>query len=306
MRTAAIALAISGFALTIGAVSGARAEPTSAQLQQASEHFQRGKRAFDAGRYADAAEAFERAYQTVPDAGTAFNAAVAWENAPELARAGDAYVLALEGGGLDASRAADATRALEAIEKQLPRVTLRTSSPARVTLAYRTGDAPLVVHPKPGTYEAVVEFPNGTRQTREIEVARMPLVIHVDAPAAVPPPRARTVARPEEGSEDVGLASRVIGFVSLGVGASLGGAAIGLGTKALDARDAFDASGRTDADARDEAVTLRTVTNVAWGLAGAFTITGVVLVATSYTQDDVPTTAGLCVGPARLSFCGAF
>lgn len=306
MRTAAIALAISGFALTIGAVSGARAEPTSAELQRASEHFQRGKRAFDAGRYADAAEAFERAFQTVPDGGTAFNAAVAWESAGERARAADAYVLALEGGGLDASRTADAARALEAIEKQLPRVTVRTSSPARVTLAYRTGAAPLVVHPKPGKYEAVVELSNGTRQTREIEVAGMPLVIQVDAPAAAPPPPARTVAKIEQRHEDAGLASRVVGFVSLGLGAGLGAAAIGLGTKALDARDAFDASGRTDADARDEAVTLRTLTNVAWGLAGAFTITGVVLVATSYTQEDVPATAGLCVGPARLSFCGAF
>jgi len=284
----------------------ALAAPTEQDLTHASEHFQRGKAAFADKRYREAASAFGQAFQIVPDAGTAFNAALAWESAKDPARAADAYVQAIETGGLDGPRSADAKRALAEIEAELSRVVVRTTAPARVTIAYRDEPAPLIVHLAPGGYAVVATFADGSRASRTIDVERAPIVVNLTPPVTqtgspvVPPP-----VKPGE-SSDPGAIRRVIGVVSLGLGAAGGATAIALGVLGMDARDEFDATGRREQALHDDAIALRIGTNVAWGIAGAFTVTGIVLVATSFGGEEPPATAALRVGPTRLALCGSF
>jgi hypothetical protein len=59
------------------------------------------------------------------------------------------------------------------------------------------------------------------------------------------------------------------------------GAAIGLGLEAVSVRDDFVTNGRLDGDARDQAVTLRALTNVAWGAAILSAGVGAVLLFTA-------------------------
>jgi tetratricopeptide (TPR) repeat protein len=283
----------------------ALAAPSEQELDRASEHFQRGKAAFAAKRFEEAGAAFGDAFAIVPDAGTAFNAALAWESAKDRARAADAYAQAIRTGGLDGTRAADAERALAKTEAELARVVVRTASPARVTIAYRDEAAPVVVHVKPGRYEIIATFADGARASRSIDVARAPLELEIAAPVAetatpVAPPPA-----PSPEASDPGTVRRVVGFVFLGLGAAGGATAIALGVRGVDARDEFDATGRASQELHDEAQGLRLGANIAWGIAGAFTVTGVVLVATSFGGEDAKT-AGLCVGPTRLALCGVF
>lgn len=306
------ALAIAILAFVVMAASVVDAAPTEGDLSVASKHFQRGKAAFDRKDYEAAALAFDEAFATVPDAGTAFNAALAWERAKDSARAADSYVQAIETGGLDAPRSADAKRALRRLEAKLPRVTVRTTSPARVTIAYREGPAPVVAHVAAGRYDVVAVFEDGSRTSLSIEVGRSPVVAElrpsvpaVREPVALAPP---VVVVPES-SSDPGAVQRVIGFVGLGLGAASGGTAIALGVLGLEARDEFEATGRRDRELHDEASSLRIGTNIAWGIAGAFAVTGIVLVATSFGSDDAeeaPATAALCAGPTRLALCGSF
>ena len=88
-------------ALSIGVASVAHAEvassePTPARLRLAAESFDRGREAYKAGRYPEAAEQFERADASAPSA-TALELAIkARDKAGDLDRAGTLAVLALE------------------------------------------------------------------------------------------------------------------------------------------------------------------------------------------------------------------
>ncbi len=293
------------------------AEPAHADLARASDLFQRGKRAFASEAYADAGRAFDEAHATVADASASFNAALAWEKADDAARAADAYVRALETPGLDSVRSRDATRALARLEARLARVVVRTTPVARVEVGYRNGSAPLLVHLPPGRYQVIAVFPDGARVTRPIEVGRSALTVDLDRAAPAPPALERPV-EPRVADASVlpspiptapgGL--RVVPILGLGAIALAGagaGTGIALGAMGLEARDDFDASGRTDAGARDQAIGLRTGANVAWGVAGALAVTGAVLLAVSWGDDGAPpTTAGLCAGPAAIHICSAF
>jgi tetratricopeptide (TPR) repeat protein len=297
----------------------AMAAPTEADLERASAEFQRGKAAFARKEYVEAARAFDAAHAAVPDAGAAFNAGLAWQSAKEPARAADAYVASLETPGLDGVRAGDAKRALKRIEAKLPRLVVRTSAPARVAIAYRNEPAPVVVHLEAGRYEVVAVFDDGTRASKIVEVRGPPTLVNVDKPSPFPPstdptPPLRPEARPEapppvevpEPSQDAGRTQRIVGIVSLGLGAAGGATAIALGALGLQARDEFDASNREDTALHDEAVALRTGTNIAWAVAGAFTLTGIIVIATSFGDDEPAAVAGPCVSPALTGLCGTF
>lgn len=292
--------------LLVGGPQVALGAPDDPELVEASQHFQRGKAAFAAKRYVEAATAFGEAFAIVPDAGTAFNAALAWESAKDPARAGDAYLQAIETGGLDSTRESDARRALGQIESKLARVTVSATAEARISLAYRDSIGPITVHVAPGRYQAVATFVDGARATRTIDVERGPVAVEI-APTPVGAVAARPVGKPRPVAppSDAGAVRRAIGFASLGLGVAGGATAIALGVLAIDARDEFEAGGRRSRELHDDAAGLRIGTNVAWGLAGAFVITGTVLVATSFDAGQ-PATVALCVGPTRFAVCGSF
>jgi hypothetical protein len=74
----------------------ASAEPTPARLKVAAEAFDRGREAYKAGRFSEAAEQFERADANAPNATSLELAIKARDKAGNLDRAGTLAVLALE------------------------------------------------------------------------------------------------------------------------------------------------------------------------------------------------------------------
>ncbi len=114
--------------------------------------------------------------------------------------------------------------------------------------------------------------------------------------SAEPRPTQRPV-EPEEPQETESNARTHWGFVALGVAAAATGAAIILGSEGLEARDRFEESGRRNSDERDNAVSLRLWTNVAWGVALVGAGTGAYLL----LSDSEPTAAAAIPGGVVVS-----
>jgi hypothetical protein len=306
-----------GTAVILGsAAAGADDRDAAAQ-----EIFRAGSAAYERGEFRAAALAFEAAHREAPHAAALYNAGIAWEAAKENGRAADAYEAALGLGGLEAGQDRDARAHLAALERMLARVEVRAPSGALVSLAHAEGRAaPVAVHVQAGAHEVRVTLVDGRALSRGVRVAAAErAVVTIEAPPAIDAPAllprvaqrpgvpAPAPAPPDEGS----LPLRPIGWAALGGGVLIGGAAVALGVAALDQRDAYNASGHRDADARDAAAGLRTWTNVAWVGAGVLALSGVVLLLAAPSGEPVKTSvaggrvrivaAGDASGPDRRS-----
>ena len=263
----------------------------------AQEIFRAGSAAYERGEFRAAALAFEAAHREAPHAAALYNAGIAWEAVRENGRAADAYEAALGLGGLEAGQERDARAHLTALERVLARVEVSAPSGALVSLAHAERRAvPAAVHVEAGAHEVRVSLVDGRALSRAVRVAAAErAVVAFEAPAASAPlvPRAARIPSapppalppPDDGS----LPLRPIGWAALGGGVLIGGAAVALGVAALDQRDAYDASGHRDADARDAAAGLRTWTNVAWVGAGVLALGGVVLLLAAPSGEPVKT-----------------
>ncbi len=261
------------------ALTSSRAHAQSDDERAAARLFRAGTAAYEAHDFTAAALAFEEAYRRVPRGAAAYNAGLAWEGAKEDARAADAFDLALSDPSLSASAAEDARSRLSRVERVLGRVDVSGAASISVTVAH-VADAklPRRVHLPPGEHVVSIKHASG-RTERQMIIVRAgevsPIALTADAtppvtPVVVPPPPARGGSR-----------TRTIGFVGIGVGVAATATAIVLGLGAWRARDAYDDSGRTDVDARSDAVAYRTWTNVAWATAAVAGIGGLVLVLTA-------------------------
>jgi tetratricopeptide (TPR) repeat protein len=232
----------------------------------AARLFRAGAAAFEQGDYTAAANAFEEANRRMPRGATVYNAALAWEAAGERARAADGYAAALEDESLAHEAADDARKHLTALARSVGVVDIGADAGCTVSVAHVV-DArpPKKVHLASGEHVVSCHCGASIREQR----------IAVSAGAATTvafPPLSIPRERPPS------TAHRTLGFVSLGGAAALAGAGAFLGASALGARDDFDSSGRTDADARSDAVALRTWANVAFAGAIALAVTGIYLV----------------------------
>src|SRR5262249_13544235 len=68
-----------------------QATPSAEDRKAARDRFAEGERAFKAGDFARAGEAFDDAYRLAPHPSAAWNAARAWQKAGEKARAANLY-----------------------------------------------------------------------------------------------------------------------------------------------------------------------------------------------------------------------
>jgi hypothetical protein len=115
---------------------------------------------------------------------------------------------------------------------------------------------------------------------------------------------------PEEDSRRIVIAEpsssrRTYGWVALGGAVAFSSAGVFLGLEALEARDEFNESGHTDADAHDRAASMRLWTNVAWAAAGASAVTGIVLLMGSESDEGGDgSTSQLGVGAGGLVWSG--
>jgi hypothetical protein len=267
------------------------------RLEEASSWFRKGEWAFRHGDPLGAASAFDKAHQLVPHGATVYNAALAWEAAGQPQRAAQALDEALQRGGLSAVQEHDARTRLLKLTPTLGQVVLDAPAGSFVTMGHvRGAQPPVKVFLTPGTYAIHAVLEDGTTVERSLDV-----VIgqqHLDLHATRSTPAVVDEERPSTG--------RTLGWVAVGGAGVMSGVAIYLGLEALEARDTFNDSDHTDADAHDRAASMRTWTNVAWAVAGASAATGVVLLLGSDEPKDASTRSEVRVGANGIVFTRPF
>jgi hypothetical protein len=321
-----LVLAASLFA---GALAPVEAHAQDA-TEQAARTFRAGADAYAHGDFATAARDFEAAFRLAPRGAAAYNAGLAWEGAGELARAADDYATALGTSDFRPEQRGDATSRLKALEAKLARVVVTGPPDAHVSVdGAPDASLPLGIHLAPGRHALRASFASGRSETRSFEAnageevgvrlneapeaatATNPAPSSTPAPPAPPPPTAARAperdaeptapppkpARPETPADDSGASTRrALAWVSLGGAVVASGAAVLFYEDGLSARDRFLNNGSTDQSLHDQAITLRTLSQVSWGVAGALGVTAVVL----YLTSSAPSSTGgaaLHVGP---------
>jgi len=261
--------------------------------QLAQQRFQEARQAYQEGRYSAAASLFEAADRLAPHPSTRYNAAAAWEEAGEAARAATGYEAALAIDTLDEGRRTIAEQRLASLKEALARVRIAQPLGALITVDHvQRSPVPTSFYLRPGSYNLAIEY-RGVNTSRLAEVfAGKDHELKLDLPgtdAPAPPPPPPSPALPEDplraSTTDTSATQKTLGWVGVGAGVALGGAAIVLGLRALAARDRFIESGRTNPEARGEASDLRLATNVLWGGATVAGATGIVLLLTAPTVE---------------------
>ena len=268
--------------------SARAADPRPANSTElAKQRFQEATEAYQEGRYSAAASLFEAADRLMPHASVRYNAATAWEQAGEDARAATGYEAALGMETLDAARRKTAQERLAGLEQRLGRVRIREPLGALVTVDHvQREPVPLTFYLRPGSYEIQAEY-RGTETRTSAQIgAGEERELKLDLPAAVEPTQpaepSQVVLPPNPPPPVADWSSqKTWGWVSIGAGVALSGAAIFLGVKALNAKDVYTASKNTNAAARQDAADLRLATNLLWGGATLAGTAGLVLLLTA-------------------------
>jgi len=288
-RLAAFAWAL---ALAVTSVPAAAVDnqPTNS-TQLARQRFREAKEAYRDRRYSAAASLFEAADRLAPHPSTRFNAAAAWDEANEGARAATGYEAALATATLDQEERKVAEERLASLKLELGKILVQRPLGAFVTVDHvQRAPVPTTFYLLPGAYELQVEY-RGETSASPLEVlagrdheVKLDYAEPAAPPPAAPPELLKPVPLPPPPA-DTGISQKTWGWVSVGAGVALGGAAVVLGLRALAARDRFAESDNTDSSARSEAANLRLATNVFWGGATAAGVTGLVLVLTAPTVE---------------------
>jgi hypothetical protein len=246
----------------------------------AASMFKAASAAYARGEYRAAATAFEEADRRAPRAAAVYNAALAWDDAGDKARAADDYAVALSRTDITPANATRARERLGVLDKHLAIVDI-TAGGATISLAYARRSAPTRVYVAAGSYTVEAVWPDGRRVEKKITVEIGTTIITLEPPplppakkSEPPPPPPPRAPDPSTTQQNIGIGFLVFG----GVGAA---SAVFLGVRAISARDEFNASGHTDRDARERAASLRTWTNVAWLGAGVLAATGTILIITA-------------------------
>jgi hypothetical protein len=244
-------------------------EPSEADRKSAAETFRTGSAAYQRGDFRAAALSFELSFRLAPHGAALYNAGLAWEAAGEKARGADSFQRALDSGQLDGTQRDDAETRLRTLSASLGLFSATGTEGTKITVAHVEGaEVPIVVHLSPGTHRLVVTLPDGRTEEHTIEIGAGTLLEEtlsreaepeVEPSPALPP---KPKASDDDGSAGLSTA-QWIGIVGIGAGAVGGGVGVALGATGMSARDDFDASGRTDLEARDNATSLRTWANVA-------------------------------------------
>jgi hypothetical protein len=287
-----------GVVLSLGAAGNARAEerpgPTPEQVQSAAESFDRGRDAYKAGRFGEAAEQFERADSNAPSA-TALELAIkARDKAGDLDRAATLALLAVD---LYASEVQSeetglgkvAPPLLERARKELYELDVQCSEPCQLV------DGKKLVHGEPaaqraifltaGQHELVAGFSDGRTLAKSVtataggsgelafEAPPMPAAEPVPEPVAEPQPK----APPDNASNKSSGWSPAVFFVGVGLTVASGGVTVwsGLDTKNSPGAERVKnecAAGDTECDLYQEGLAKQTRTNVLIGVTGGLAL----------------------------------
>jgi hypothetical protein len=286
----AVAVALRTMALTSAPAAAVDSQPTNS-TQLAQQRFREAQQAYRDRRYSAAASLFEAADRLAPHPSTRFNAAAAWDEAGEAARAATGYEAVLAMATLDEAKRKVAEERLSSLKLELGKILVQRPLGAFLTVDHvQRAPVPTTFYLLPGAYQLQLDYRGETSASPLEVLAGRDHDVKLDyaepeaaAPSA-PPEATRPLPSPPPAA-DIGITQKTWGWVGVGAGVALGGAAIVLGLQALAARDRFVESQNTNADARSEAANLRLATNVLWGGATAAGVTGLVLVLTSPTVE---------------------
>lgn len=277
----------------------ARGQQAATTSEDAASWFHQGTAAYAAGHFREAVAAFERAYALKPHAAPAFNRARALERIGDTPRAAEAYALALSRAELRAEDQAEAQRRLDSLQQTLGTISVTGPAGARATIGHLK-DAPLPIRAYllPGRYELDLVRKDGQRATTTVEVrASRATPVEIAERGHPWPPTATASARAPERRLRIPAAA----YATFTGSALAAGAGVYFGWTGLSARDEFDDSGRTNAEAHDRAVERRTLANLAFGVAAVTAAVGVVLVYRASTAELQAT-----IGRQGLGFSGSF
>ena len=306
-RRSARILALAAAVVLSPLAARAQDAPPDANVE-ARQQYNQGTAAYKDKKFVEAALHFEAAAAQRAHAITLYTAALAWEQANKPERAADDFARALDVPGLNAQQATNARDRIASLEKTLGTVVVMAPEGYRVQLEGQTEvAAPARLHGVPGVHKLLVRAPGKAVERRDVtlEVGQFARVEIEEAPAPAPapppppPPPPREAPPPppppprEAPPASPDLTTRhAIGFAAIGVGAATLAAGVLLGTQALDARDAYNAT-PTHATL-DHAQALQTWTTVAFVAGGVVAAGGLVLV---LLPGGKPKTAALDLRP---------
>jgi hypothetical protein len=274
---------------------------------EAKARYRQGTEAFAQKRFVEAALQFEAASALRPHAVTLYTAALAWDSAGQPERACDAYARALDLPGLDAKQSAQARDRVQGLERTLGTVVVKVPATWKIQLDSLTEvTGPSRLHGLPGAHVLTIRpsgFPVEKRDVSleagkaiEVEVTEAQLLAAKKAAEPPPPPKVEPPPPPPPTQSPL----RPLGFVLAGTGGALVLSGVVLGTQALAAGDAYNAS--PTREGYDHATSLATWTSLA--LVG-----GIVVAAAGVTLALVPigkTEAKVAVGPGSVVLGGTF
>lgn len=295
-------------AILLAAKPANAAEPDEKTKAAARQLAQDGARALDAGRYSEAQDLLNRAYELYAAPTIAVLEARALERLGRLVEAAEHYELArrtqLDPGASDAFRGAvaEAERNVRTLRERIPQLTIVIQGVAHdqpglmVTLDGAPVPAELlgVRRPiDPGEHRVVARIgaePSAERSVSLTERQDERVVLTLSAPAR-PVPRSAPAADPTADSARAGSAQRSWGFVSLGVGAAGVTTGVVAGLIMLDKKSSLDdactptcpASSEDDLDAFR---TSRTISLIGYGVGIVGLTAGTLLLLTAPSDDE--------------------
>lgn len=281
---------------------GDTATNAEADEKAAGKSFAEGMKAFDAGEFLRAAEAFEAAYAKKPHPSPLWNAARAWQRAGEPARAANAYAHFLRESPPSKDRTT-AAKELERLGLKLGVFDVHADGAREITVdGLRTADAKVYV--TPGSHSLEASFATGTSRVVDTvnagDVRTVTLTSETPKSQVTPPP-----SDERTGGKPFSPALVIAGGALTAVGAGL---AVASGVDTLAARGTFDSdpSPANLASGRDKQVRTNVAIGVAGGLAVLTTVAAVFLVDWSGPKKAATGTIRFGVGPASAAIGGSF
>ncbi len=259
-------------------------EPNEQQKTKAAQYFQRGELLFSNGDFANAAKAFELAYEISPHPTVLANIALSYDKAGQLVKAVATYRKYL----LDAERNAANRKMrnrLAELEGKIGELLITCSvEPCQIQvngMPY-AGSSPSVLVP-PGSYRVEATAEDMPKTAIEVSVtagesSRVRLIFEaredeIEEPAPIPiEPEPALHTETDEPGPKLGIPF----WVATGMTGASGVVTLVFGIRTLNHNQEFEASGQTDQSLADLGKRDRLITNIMAGvtIASALTATG--------------------------------
>jgi tetratricopeptide (TPR) repeat protein len=272
------------FVVALGLAAVAHAGETLADegKKEAKQHFVKGEKLFDEGRYAEAAREFNAAYNLAPHPQVLYNIATCHEKSGDVPAAVLAYRRYVAE-AQDAAEIAEIKAKLAALEGKVGEVRIGCAiSPCQVRVdGADRGVAPLSAVLSPGRHDLVAVFGGQIVDKTSVTIeagkkSSVTLALKVDPAAlaqdsAEEPVEEPPVDEPEPpASQDEERSILGVPFwIAAGLTVAAGGATVFFGIKTLKDEEEFEESDRLDEDIAERGERDRLITNIGIGVTGA-------------------------------------